>query len=234
MSTPVVLNTRAQDQAAELSSLLREAGFDVVEAPAIAIVPAWDPAELGRIRDMLRGAEFDCIVLPSANAGRELVSELRHVQDRVICGTGTARALGLDSVAVALPRFSAAAALDALRATPGARVLLPRAVEGRDELLDGLQALGARVTAPVAYRTVPVADAATRLRAGGVDVLTLCSPSAVRSVAPAVAPQTLLACLGETTASAAREAGLHVAATARRTSMASLVDAVREALGARV
>jgi len=36
-----VLNTRPREQAAELSRLLSQAGFDVVEAPAIVIVPAW-------------------------------------------------------------------------------------------------------------------------------------------------------------------------------------------------
>ena len=226
MSRPLVLNTRAQEQAAELSRLLAEGGFEPVEAPAIAIVAAWDTAELETVRRDLRAGLFDWVVLPSQNAARGLETDLAVA--RIVCGAATAEALGIVAE-VAIARFNAAAALDVLRPgmAPGARVLVPRAAEGRDELLDGLRGLGAEVIAPVAYRTVPVADAANRIRAGGVDVVTVCSPSAVRSVAAALTPDVLLVCLGETTAEEARTRGLRVDAVARRTSMESLVEAVR-------
>ena len=226
MSRPLVLNTRAQEQAAELSRLLAEAGFEPVEAPAIAVVGAWDAVELEAVRRDLRAGLFDRVVLPSQNAARDLDADLAGA--RIVCGTATAEALGI-VVEVAIARFSAAAALDALRPrlTPGARVLVPRAAEGRDELLDGLRRLGASVVAPVAYRTVPAAAAANRLRAGGIDVVTVCSPSAVRSVAAALTPDILLVCLGATTAEEARGMNLRVDAVAARTSMESLVEAVQ-------
>jgi len=223
---PLVLNTRAQEQAAELSRLLAEAGFEPVEAPAIAIVAGWDTAELESVRRDLRAGVYERVVLPSQNAARGLETDLAAA--RVVCGAATAEALGIVPE-VAIERFSAAAALDVLRPrlAPGARVLVPRAAEGRDELVDGLRGLGANVASPVAYRTVPVAAAATRLHAGGIDVVTVCSPSALRSVAAALTPGVLLVCLGETTANAAREMKLRVDAVARRTSMESLVEAVR-------
>jgi uroporphyrinogen-III synthase len=224
-----VLNTRAREQAAELSRLLAERGFEPVEAPAIAIVPAWDPVELEAVRGDLRAGRFDWVFLASQNAARGLEPELPAA--RVVCGAATAQALGI-LPEIAVDRFSAASALELVRASiaPGARVLVPRAAEGRDELLDGLRRLGADVLAPVAYRTVPVPDAANRLRAGGLDVVTVCSPSAVRSVASALSHDMLLVCLGETTAAAARDMGLRVDAVAARTSMESLVEAVRTAV----
>jgi uroporphyrinogen-III synthase len=230
MIHPRVLNTRAREQAGELSRLLSEAGFEPIEAPAIAVVAAWQPAELESARRDLRAGLFDWVVLPSQNAAGGLEMELRTA--RVVCGTATAEALGIVAE-VAIARFSAAAALDALgpRLAPGVRVLVPRAAEGRAELLDGLGTLGAEVVAPVAYRTVAVADAANRLRAGGIEAVTACSPSAVSSVAPALTRDVVLVCLGETTANAARDLNLRVDAVAARTSMASLVEAVQATLG---
>jgi len=114
------------------------------------------------------------------------------------------------------------------------RVLVPRAAEGRDELLDGLRALGVALDAPVAYRTVAVS--ADRLRAAapadlGVAAIALCSPSAAVALVAAWPASTLnraaIVCLGETTAAAARAAGLHVRAVAARTSMADLVAAIQ-------
>jgi uroporphyrinogen-III synthase len=150
----------------------------------------------------------------------------------VACGAATASALGLEAE-IALDRFSASTALELLRdrITPGQRVLVPRAAEGRDELIDGLRGLGGDVYAPIAYRTVPVDDAASRLRAGGIDVVALCSPSAVTSVARALPAETVVVCLGETTAAAARAAGLRVDRVALSTTMVALVNAVEAALG---
>jgi uroporphyrinogen-III synthase len=224
-----VLNTRPREQAAELSRLLSQAGFDVVEAPAIDIVPAWRPAELDSVREELSKAAFDWVVLASQNAAHGLEDQLSGAS--VVCGTSTAHALRL-TPRLTLDRFSAAAALAALRPVvrSGQRVLVPRAAEGRDELIDGLLALSVEVTAPIAYNTAFVAASAQRLREGGVDVLTVCSPSAVRSLASAVDAESILVCLGETTAEAARLAGLRVDAVAQRTTMAALVEAVKVAL----
>jgi uroporphyrinogen-III synthase len=203
----------------------------VLEAPAIATVPAWDPAELAAVRGNLASGGYAWIVLPSHNAARDLVDHLRH--GRVVCGAATAQALGLQD-ALTLDRFSAVAALERLRplVRPGARMLVPRAAESRDELTDGLVALGADVHAPIAYRTEAVEPTtlAAQLGAGEVNAITVCSPSALQSLLMAVGREALLVprliCLGETTAQAARDAGLRVDGVARRTSMASLVEAV--------
>jgi len=229
---PVVLNTRPREQAGGLSRLLVEAGFEVVEAPAIAI----EPADMTVTRELIRDGAVDWVILASPNAGRALVDELRGSAIRVVCGTSTANALGLTNATISLPRFSAAMVLEALQplVARGECVLVPRAEEGRDELISGLRALGITVDAPIAYRTVGVEEAALRLRRGGVDIVTLCSPSAARSISSALTPAVRIVCLGETTAAETRALGHHVDAVAAQTSMAFLVAAVQSVVGARV
>jgi len=228
-----VLNTRPREQAAELSALLRAAGFEPVEAPAIEIQPAWEPAELQRVSADLRGGLYAWLVLQSANAAASL--PLEHVN--VLCGEATARALGAP-VAQTLARFSATAAVEALRPLlrPADCVLVPRAADGREELIDGLAELDVRVDAPIAYRTVAAsASQLAALRDAPVDGVTFCSPSAVRALLAALGGDWVAArrvvCLGETTAATARESRLRVDATAAETSMHSLVQAVASVLG---
>jgi uroporphyrinogen-III synthase len=239
VSVQVVLNTRPREQAAELSDLLRQAGFEPLEAPAIEIQPAWDPSEFETARRDLGAGVFDWVVLASQNAGSSLTTELRA--NRVVCGAATARALNVTSE-FALRRFSASAALHVLGplVRPGQHVLVPRAAAGRDELIDGLRALGASVSAPVAYRTVAVepamlAQTLSLLGTGGVAAVTVCSPSAIESLLRAVGrgplARALLVCLGDSTAEAARQADLRVDAVAQKTTMESLVVAVHSALG---
>ena len=230
MTRRVVLNTRPLEQAGELSRLLSAAGFLVVEAPAIAIVACWASSVLDDVRKQF--ASFTWVVLASQNAAHGLEDLL--ASSRVLCGTATATALNINPE-IALNRFSATAAIDALRGrlTDADRVLVPRAAEGRDELVDGLRAFGALVETPIAYRTIAVDQATNRLREGGIDVVTLCSPSAVNSVRNAITHEVVV-CLGDTTASAARALGLQVDGVARSTSMAALAEAVRTAAGVTV
>src|SRR5207248_11339376 len=91
------------------------------------------------------------------NAGRDIAEEVSTAN--VVCGASTARALELECVSATLERFSASAALTAVPWRAGDRVLIPRAAEGRDELVDGLRARGVEVDAPIAYRTIAMSAA---------------------------------------------------------------------------
>jgi len=233
MTRPRVANTRPRDQAAELSDLLHAAGFEPFEVPATRIVPSHDPLALRR----LRGREYAWFVLPSRNAGRFLGQEIGFHKGGVLCGAATAHALGLRS-ACTLDPFSSQAALEWLRprVQPGDHVLIPRAAEGRDELIHGLRQLGIEVDAPIVYRTDPVdtsalAPLADRIRGGEIAAVTFCSPSAVNAVASAIDLTGMrCVCLGPTTADALARHGLHAAAVASSTSMQRLVAAVEQAL----
>jgi uroporphyrinogen III methyltransferase/synthase len=257
MMPPVVVITRPREQASELSSLLRAAGFDPREQPTILIEPTWSAADAAPILARLRGGEYAWIIVPSRTAARGLIHGLRaagatdadFATARLLSGPGTAetlRELGLD-VDTVLPRFSAAAALAHLTQPllGGEGVLIPRAAEGRDELIAGLRERGISVDAPVLYRTravppVELAPLVGALRAGAITAVTFTSPSTVSGLANGLHAlgedalvllgQLALVCIGETTASAVRAAGLPAPVVADRTSLVALVDAVRRAL----
>jgi uroporphyrinogen-III synthase len=204
MTRPVVVNTRPREQAAELSSLLRVAGFDPLEQPTIVIESTWSAAEAEPILAHLRGGRYAWIIVPSRNAARGLINGLRaagandadFAAARLLSGPGTAETLrdfGL-RVDVVLEGFSAAAALvhlspprDAAPLPGGKGVLIARAAEGRDELIAGLRERGIRVDAPALYQTraVPPFELAVlvgALAAGGIAAITFTSPSTVRGL----------------------------------------------------
>jgi uroporphyrinogen-III synthase len=233
MNPPVVVNTRSREQAAELSRLLRAAGFEPLEVPAIEVVSCFNPEERASILERLRAGAYAWLVLPSRNAARFFPEALMHQQ--VLCGRATAGSLELGK-ATTLDPFSASAALAWLtpRLCAADRVLMPRAAEGRDELELGLRALGVVVDAPVCYRTEPAPPSSLlylsdRLHAGAIAAVTFCSPSAAKALAVDL-KSTRIICLGRTTAYAVGESGLQVDAIAAGTSMPALVEAVKKAL----
>jgi hydroxymethylbilane synthase len=147
----------------------------------------------------------------------------------------TLRALGFDTVL--LPEGSSARALvDALDGEQPARALFPCGNLALRTLPDGLRARGWQVEEAVVYDTAPVADrpaSTVLLEAGAFAAVVLRSPSAVRalvSFVPGAFPARVV-CAGETTATAAREAGLQVDAVAASPSSAHVATAVGRVLG---
>lgn len=237
-----VLVTRPAEQAEEVCALLEEAGLEPVVVPLIRTDPVEDlsalDGPLGRV------GEYRWVVFSSVTAARimaERMAVLRIGAERwrevgIVAGPATARALaehGLRASRVVAP-FSARAALKALagEVTAGTRVLLPRAEGGREELASGLRALGALVDEVVVYRTVPVSESPALVREleRGVDAVLFFSPSAVRGFKAAGGPlgDTLVACIGETTATEARRVGLAVDVVSPETTAAGLVGALAE------
>jgi uroporphyrinogen-III synthase/uroporphyrinogen III methyltransferase/synthase len=248
--TVVVTRGKAGEDA--LSARLLELGARVRELPSIAFAPPADPAPFdAALRDL--GA-FDWVVFASATA-------VERTLERV-------RALGLDPAALARPGLAAVGPATAARLARevrapdvvpaeakgdamaaalaprvrGRRVLLPRPADGRPELLDGLLAAGAAVTAVEAYRTVPApAEAllplAGWIAAGDVDAVAFASPSAVKAVVAALGVRAdllagvLLAAIGPTTSEALRSAGLPVGAEPASHTGRDLAEAIAARLG---
>jgi uroporphyrinogen-III synthase len=137
-------------------------------------------------------------------------------------------------VEVVPARHDAEGLLEALGARPlaGARVLYVAAADAREVLPDGLQRRGALVTVIPAYRTVPDVEGAAQLRAllpGGIDLVTLAAPSAVRAYSAAAGAHAgvlPVATIGPVTTEAARAAGLPVVAEARDAAARGLAEAV--------
>lgn len=246
-----VLNTRPARQAGALSDLLREAGYDVVEAPATRVVPL-GTGDARRAAEALRSGQYDWVVVPSPNAARFLVeacggAPLPGHAARVLCGPGTARVLRAAgwTVETVLVDFSGAAAAGYLRACGPRAVLVPKAQDGGEEIALELRAGGAVVDEVHLYRTEAVSPgdlqpAAALLAGHRIDAVVLASPSALLALTAGLRAlgqdplrllaSTALVCIGETTAAVIRGEGLAVAAIADQPSPAALVDAVERGL----
>lgn len=237
-----------------LAARLRALGAEVLEFPSIAVGPP-APDEAAALDAALRRLErFAWAAFASGNAVERTVARLdalgvprAALADLRLACVGPATAARLaelvrDADLMPSEHTGAALAASLARHVAGKAVLVPRAAEGRPELVDGLRAAGAEVVAPVAYRTVPAPPAALAplgdlLAAGRVDAVTFASPSAVRSVVGALgarAPllaRALLGAIGPTTAAALREAGHAPGAVPAEHTAEALADALAAALG---
>lgn len=237
-----VLVTRARAQANQLSDALRERGAEVIELPAIEIVPAaTEPLDAA----VAQLGTYDWIVFTSVNGVDAFVGRmaacgvpadaLNQIQVGVI-GRGTERRLCEQGVEVDFvpEQFVAESVVEGLvaRGVAAQRVLLPRAEIARDVLPDGLRAAGATVDVVTAYRTVlpNIVDDTVidLLRAGVIDAATFASPSTVRNVVELLGgplpASVVIASIGPITAAALQECGLRVDVQAGEYSIPGLVE----------
>jgi uroporphyrinogen-III synthase len=244
-----ILVTRARRQAGQLSEELRARGANVLEIPAIAIVP---PESYAALDAALRNlSQYQWLIVTSANGAQALrarmtalgvdAGTLAHLQIAAV-GSGTAQALrdGGLRAAVTPREYVAESLLEALgERTRGEHVLLARAAVARDVIPDALRARGATVDVVDAYRTVIPADSVTAIRTifgpgGSVpDAATFTSSSTVTNflallreagVAP---PATMKAVsIGPITSATLREHSWEPAAEADPHDLAGLVAAV--------
>lgn len=246
--------TRGTQGGDALTERLRALGAEVLDYPAIAISPPDAATQAGADAVLRRLGDFDWVVFASGNAveqtlsrlaalglGPEALSRLRLAAVGPATAEALARAVRAPDLVPAEARGAALA--EALGAQArGRRVLVPRAEEGRPELVDGLRAAGAEVVAPVVYRTVPAPAESLRpladaLERGEVDAVVFMSPSAVKSVAAALGARaellgrTLVAVIGPTTAEAAAAAGLQVDVQPAAARGEALADAIAVRLG---
>jgi uroporphyrinogen-III synthase len=233
--------TRPSGTDDELPRLLANAGAQVIWAPTIAIDAALDLSGLDRAARALE--TIDWVVLTSVRAVDVFADRLRgRALDRsalanlriAAVGPVTARAMEQHGVRVALvaePHSAAglAAAL-ARHLGPGSRVLYPRAAAAPDTLARQLRSTGAQVIDVVAYRTSPasVDRESARVLEQGVDCVVFCSPSAIDGAAAHrhVIERATVACIGPTTARAARAAGLSVDVMPARATAHALAGAI--------
>jgi len=227
--------TRARAQASGLASTLRELGAEVIEAPAIRIVPL--PGEAPDL------AAYDLVCLSSPNGVALLFERLARAggDARALAGAtvaaigpGTARALRERGVLadVVPERFVAEGLVEALRDRPVKRALVARAAQARDVLPDALRARGATVDVLALYETVAEElseDALAALR--GADYVTFTSSSTVRYLldaaqGAAALVDARLVSIGPVTSATLREHGLAPDVEAARHDVEGLVEAL--------
>jgi uroporphyrinogen III methyltransferase / synthase len=233
-----VVVTRPRQAAQPLMSALADAGAKVISFPVIETVgPADGGAALQAAAERTRAGDYEWIVFTSAEAVERFLPVLRDARDLA----GTQLAVVGPATQEALSRFALVADLVPVVATGQGlvdelvgfdatlapkRVLFPRADLASATVRDGL--LGARwsVDEVEAYRTVtaPVPHEELRHAARQADVVTFASPSAVRAYMALMGElPRLAACIGPSTAEAARQAGIAAVVQSETTSAASLV-----------
>jgi uroporphyrinogen III methyltransferase / synthase len=231
--------TRARAQASPLARRLRELGASVIEAPAIrtdsldAEIPSLDGYD-GLVATSPNGVhELFARLLASGRDARTLAG--LHV---AAMGPGTVRALQEHGVAPdTVPERSVAEGLvEALAEVPLERVLIARAREGRDVLIDALRERGAQVDVLALYETLPEPlDAEAVAAVAAADYVTFTSASTVRHLLAAAGAEALagprLASIGPATSEELRAHGLAPDLEASPHTPGGLVDALLADVG---
>jgi uroporphyrinogen-III synthase len=168
-----ILVTRARHQAGQLSSQLSVLGAEVIEIPAIEILPpeSFEPLDAA-LRTL---SQYQWLIVTSPNTVRTLgdrmaaadilARDFSHLKIAAI-GSGTAHALRELGLAIHLTpeEYVAESLLAAVGdQLSGARVLLARAAIARDIIPESLTARGAQVDVVNAYRTVIPEDSARQV-----------------------------------------------------------------------
>jgi uroporphyrinogen III methyltransferase/synthase len=249
-----VLVTRTREQAGALAALLADAGAEVVECPAIALVPPASDEPLDRALDRLD--TYDWIVFTSANGVERFFARLDasardvralHAARIAAIGPETARALARRHLRADLvpDDFRAEGLIERLVPSDvrGKRFLLPRAGGARAVLPERLRAAGAVVDEVTTYRAVTPEDSVELLRDALAlrppDVLTFTSSSTVTGFLalleradPARGRERIaasrVACIGPITAATAAEHGLRVDVVPEEYTVPALAAAIVE------
>lgn len=253
----VVVNTRAEHQAQELTDLLEAKGAVVLPYPAIEIVPTEDAAPLDQALSQAVEGAFDWLVLTSANTVNVLRQRL-VAQGFESTALGTACQKGLQVAAVGsatkkaaedalgvqvnlIPKeFVAESLASELQIRPGQRVFLPQSAIARPVLADALRKKGADVTALRAYHTVTGRGGVALpvlLWEGKVDAVVFTSASTVHNFMRrlqreqgnwAMLIDVCVACIGPVTAEAAQQHGLRVRVLPDEHTLKALVDGLEQ------
>jgi uroporphyrinogen III methyltransferase/synthase len=197
-----VVLPRPVEQARDTASALRERGAAAVVLPMIEIVPPPDATRFSRAVAELR--RYDWVLFTSSNAVEQLRIELSRLgldarafggASVGVVGPKTAEALerlGIKADVVAQEFVGEGLASALLAEGTPRRVLLLRALVGRDTLPEALRARGSEVDVVAAYETKPLASSGAALRErieqGEVDAILFTSSSTVTSTLEALGP----------------------------------------------
>ncbi|CAE6012383.1 unnamed protein product [Arabidopsis arenosa] len=248
-SIPQVVVTRERGKNNQIIKALEKQGISSLELPLIqhARGPDFD-----RLASVLSDKSFDWIIITSPEAGSVFLEAWRaasspKVQIGVV-GAGTARvfeeamqsAEGLLHVAFTPSKATGKVLASELPEKVGKRssVLYPASLKAGNDIVEGLSKRGFEVVRLNTYTTVPVQSVDTVLlqQAVSAPVLSVASPSAVRAWLNLIQNEeqwsNYVACIGETTASAAKRLGLKNVYYPEQPGLEGWVESIMEALGA--
>jgi uroporphyrinogen III methyltransferase / synthase len=246
-----ILITRTREQASGLRTMLEDEGAKVIELPTLEIVDGASPQLLGRVIDAMADGEYGWVLFTSVNGVRRFLGavqdtgrDARAFHDSKIAAVGPATAEALRDFGIradAMPEEYEGRQLGLLLAghdLARRRILVPRADAARPELIQILRARGAEVEEVPLYSSEvprnPDPAILGSIRAGEIDVITFASSSAVRNLAKMMGDefgqlkQAVTACIGPSTAEAARRCGLTPAVVATQHTIPGLVESLRD------
>jgi uroporphyrinogen-III synthase len=238
-----ILVTRTREQAEGLVDRLHDLGATVVVVPLIATEPIATPEAIVQTANEIRQATLPrWAAFTSATAVRLVVGAAGAgvVDGMQVAAVGPATATALREAGVTVDLVASGHDASSLAAemlahvAAGATVWFPSAEAAASTLPAALHAAGAAVIVQSIYRSVMPAAAPDRLRSAlgsGIDAITLTSGSSARNLTAALGGAqlpvgTLIACIGEQTASEARASGMTVDAVAAEASAEGLVAAL--------
>jgi uroporphyrinogen-III synthase len=224
-----IVITRASHQAGELERLLLDRDAIPLLYPCIAIKAPQDTNSLNRVLQAALDGAFDWLVLTSSNT----VGALKQSFDLMgvkppyplklqvaAVGSKTAHYAGEQlgvKVSIVPEQHSASTLANALPSVKNARVLLPQSKIAEPILATTLSDMGAIITTVTAYQTVIGSggvDLPAILTRGDVDAITFTSASTVNNLLQrlqneggdaGLLAELCIACIGTTTANAARQ-----------------------------
>ncbi len=247
-----IVVTRTREQASELVSLLEENGATCLEHATISIEPPDSWQEADKAIDQL--GDFDWVVFTSINAihsffrrlkERGLDSRQMHGCRIAAVGRVTADCLtsyGLHADLVP-DKFTGEGLVEALVETGvnGNTILIPRALEARKVLENGLSEAGAKVSIAPVYQNLPPVAEGKKLReeieAGEIDMVTFTSSSTAHNFVSMMACKdnveleklldgVLIAAIGPITAKTVQEYNLRVDVQPDTYTIPAMVDAI--------
>ena len=249
-----ILVTRSREQAGGLQLMLEAEGAEVSVLPLLEISAPDDCGDLDAAIDEL--ATFDWIVFTSPNSVDYFFSRLSETgRDARALSPGAVAAVGLATTEHLRDRGispdlipdeqtqSGLVAAFAHRDVTACRFLVPASSIGRTDLDRALAERGALIRRVVAYDNRPPDPTAVRFPAAlledRIDLFVFASPSSVRNFFGLYGPERArrqlgrkeIACIGPTTASAARDLGLDVTLQPTESSIAALVTAICDFYG---
>lgn len=210
--------TRDAADVGPYAAALAPLGLEVVAMPVTTIVA---PADPGALRRALIAGPFDGVVVTSRRVAAALAEAAGAcgVPLPAVWAVGEATRAALAGAGIAARcivgvRDGAELGRALVAAGPRQRALVPRAEDGREELVATLRAAGWDVAEVIAYRTVAIAATdparargAALLATGEAAVCCVFAPSQVAALGGAVSAATGWVAIGETTAAALRAAG---------------------------
>lgn len=240
-STRCVVHTGPLDKARAWIEAYKGAGIDAVALPVVRTETVEPDGKVDEF--VARDAPYALVVLTSKRAAYVLPRWKRHLAYAPVAVVGKETAYGAASYgypAAIVGEGGAeelAAQLIGLGDLAGKTVLWPCGDAPMPILRERLEAAGAKVVAPVVYRTVREHVDPKRLRRflRDADALAFTSPSGVEGFAAAAdqagagaAVRSLFAaCLGASTAKAAEAAGFVLRGTALRPEPQALIDILK-------